>query len=253
MSNMAKEKITVLIVDDDKKSQEVLAYHLGNIANIEIIGICSSADEAYQFLLERIPDLIFLDVEMPGKSGFDLMNDIRTLKINPGIIFQTAFDKYAIQAIKHAAFDYLLKPIDRNELLEALVKFRNSKNQHSLEQKVEELIAQIKPVEKIRFNTRAGFILIDPAEIIYCKADWNYTEIWLGKDKKELVTMNIGKVEGMLPPDHFCRVSRSLIINVKFIDRVDRKHRILLLVSDKERIELKIPAFYLKRVESLVK
>ncbi len=246
---MAQEKISVLIVDDDKKSQEVLVHHLAAITDIEILGIASSADEAYRFLLENIPDLIFLDVEMPGKSGFDLLSDIRKLNIKFGIIFQTAFDKYAIQAIKSAAFDYLLKPIDQAELLEALVKFRNSRNQQHLEEKVEQLIRQIKPVEKVRFNTRSGFIMINPAEIVYCKADWSYTEIYLSDGKMIVVSMNIGKVEALLDPDAFFRISRSIIIAIKAIASVNRKNHSCIITYGGKELTLKVTAGHMKKLD----
>ena len=246
---MKNEKIKVLIVDDDKKSQDVLAFHLRSIPDIEIIAITSGADEAYTFLLENTPDLIFLDVEMPVKTGFDLIADINKLKISPGIIFQTAFDKYAIQAIKNSAFDYLLKPIDRAELLEALTKFRNIRHHNNLEQQVEHLINQIKPIEKIRFNNRTGFIMIDPTEIIYCQADWNYTEIWFSKEKKELVTMNIGKVFNMLPKIQFIRINRSVIINRNHLERLNRKSRTVILVTTYGKYEFKFSIECLKKIK----
>lgn len=247
---MKNEKIKVLIVDDDKKSQDVLAYHLRSIPDIEILAITSGAEEAYRYLLENTPDLIFLDVEMPDKTGFDLLADISKLKISPGIIFQTAFDKYAIQAIKNSAFDYLLKPIDRAELLEALKKFRNIRHHNNLEEQVEHLINKIKPIEKIRFNNRTGFIMIDPSEIIYCQADWNYTEIWFSKEKKELVTMNIGKVENLLPENMFVKINRSVIINQHFIQELNRKNRILTLRKEDFTFNFKVANSQIKVLQT---
>lgn len=235
-----------MIVDDDIKSQQVLEYHLRSIPGIEILSIASSADEAYRFLLETVPDLIFLDVEMPGKTGFDLVAEIREIGINPCIIFQTAFDKYAIQAIKNAAFDYLLKPIDNEELVKSLIKFKHSKLHLNLEEQVENLIHYIKPTEKIRFNARAGFIMINPNDIIYCQADWNYTEIWLSKEKKELVTVNIGKVETLLPAKRFTKISRSLIINSQLIERIDWKTRILTLCKDGILFNFKVAKIHIE-------
>ena len=246
---MKEDKITVMIVDDDIKSQQVLEYHLRSIPGIEILSIASSADEAYSFLLLEVPDLIFLDVEMPGKTGFDLVAQIRRLGINPCIVFQTAFDKYAIQAIKNAAFDYLLKPIDKEELLESLIKFKYSKLHHNLEEQVENLIHYIKPTEKIRFNARAGFIMIDPNDIIYCHADWNYTEIWLIKDKKEVVTMNLGNVEKLLPEILFAKISRSLLINRAYIVRFNRKTRMIYLNHNDSHIQFKVASSQINAIK----
>ena len=93
-------------------------------------------DSSGPMIREQVPDVLFLDVEMPGKTGFDLVGEIRKLGINPCIIFQTAFDKYAIEAIKNAAFDYLLKPIDKEELLLALAKYKASSHKHQFEDQV---------------------------------------------------------------------------------------------------------------------
>ena len=231
---MKSEKIKVLIVDDDVKSQEVLAYHLKTITDAEILGIVSSADEAYNFLLENSPDLIFLDVEMPGKTGFDLVDDIRKLKINPGIIFQTAFDKYAIQAIKNAAFDYLLKPIDKAELLESFAKYKALKLQNNFENRVEKLIRDTNTIQRIQLKSKKGFILVNPDEIYYCLADWNYTDIYYGENKKETLSLNLRKVEELLPENLFFRISRSTLINLKYLTEISRKdHKCTLHVHGK--------------------
>lgn len=241
-------QITALVVDDDKKSREVLEYHLRRIPEIEIIGSASGADEALSLLLEKAPDILFLDVEMPGRSGFDLLADLRKLNIAPCIIFQTAFDKYAIEAIKHAAFDYLLKPIDKEELLVVLARYKNQTRQTKLDEKINDLCHFLNRHEKIRFSTRHGFIMIDPVEIVYCKADWNYTEIWMGSEVKEVVTINLGKVEEALPSGDFYRISRSVIINRNFIEKLDRKTRMVNLCKGEHVVELKVAASHLNRL-----
>ena len=172
---MKEVKITVMIVDDDTKSQEVLEHHLRTIPGVEIMAIASGAVEAYKIILGQVPDVIFLDVEMPGKTGFDLVNDLYKLNIHPCIIFQTAFDKYAIEAIRNAAFDYLLKPIDREELLEALARFRSARHLVHTGEQVDRLLMNPHLPGKIKLKSKKGFILIDPDDIYYCQAEWNYT------------------------------------------------------------------------------
>jgi len=238
---MSSAKITALIVDDDKKSRELLEYYLMKIPEIEIIGSASGADEAYSMLLERVPDILFLDVEMPGKSGFDLLADLRKLSITPCIIFQTAFDKYAIEAIKNSAFDYLQKPVDRESILAALSRYRAQAKGHNLDDQIHNLLYHLDRHKKIRFNTRQGFIMIDPSEIIYCQADWSYTEIYQSNGKKEVVSMNIGKVEALLDPARFFRINRSVVINLGFLVSVDRKRHKCFLSLDGKDLELHLP------------
>ncbi len=167
--------------------------------------------------------MLFLDVEMPGKTGFDLVTDLKRLNIQTCIVFQTAFDKYAIHAIKNAAFDYLLKPIDPNELREVVAKYRASKDTSILSGRIDELLSHLNQHKKMRFNTRQGFIMIDPAEIVYCQADWSYTEVYLSTGQKIVVSMNIGKVGDLLDPERFFRLNRSVIVNLESIAAVDRK------------------------------
>jgi len=237
---MKTNKITALIVDDDAKSREVLEFHLRTIPDVEIIGSASGADEAFKMLLQRVPDILFLDVEMPVKSGFDLLTDLRKLSISPCIIFQTAFDKYMIEAIRFAAFDYLLKPIDREELQAALARHKSQVRQRNLDERIADLCRFLDRHKRIRFNTRRGFIMIDPDEVIYLKADWSYTEIRLSKEKSETVSMNIGKVEELLPHDLFVRISRSVIINRNYIEKLDRKARLITLRKKDEMFEFKV-------------
>lgn len=170
--------ITALIVDDDQRSREVLSLHLRSIPEINVIGAARDAGEALHMLMDKVPDILFLDVEMPGKTGFDLVADLKRLNIQTCVVFQTAFNHYAIQAIKTAAFDYLMKPIDPEELREVVEKYRAVKPHAHLSGKIDELMVHLNAHKKIRFNIRSGFIMIDPAEIVYCQADWSYTEIF---------------------------------------------------------------------------
>lgn len=248
---MYQGNITALVVDDDQRSSEVLKLHLEAIPNVVVPGVASGADEALHMLLERVPDMLFLDVEMPEKTGFDLVTDLKRLNIQTCVVFQTAYDKYAIQAIKSAAFDYLMKPIDPDELREVVAKYRASRETSVLSGRIDELLSHLNQHKKIRFNTRHGFIMIDPAEIVYFQADWNYTEIWFSKEKKELVTMNIGKVEELLSAEQFIRISRSIIINRKKIDKLERKSGIVTLFDKDQWYEFRVAKPHLKKFDDI--
>ncbi len=214
-----------------------------------ILAIASGADEAYKMILEQVPDVLFLDVEMPGKTGFDLVGEIRKLGINPCIIFQTAFDKYAIEAIKHAAFDYLLKQIDKEELLQSPAKFKASNHNHQFEDQVARLIRHIDPNRKIRLNSKNGFILVDPDDIYYCQSDWNYTDIYYGDNQKITLSMTLGSVQDLLPEHSFFRISRSTIINLKFLTEVSRQDRTCILNISGKPVSFKINREHIAELE----
>ncbi|MDD4554392.1 MAG: LytTR family DNA-binding domain-containing protein [Bacteroidales bacterium] len=229
------QQITVMVVDDDLRSREVLTLHLRAIPGIKVIDSARSADEALAMLMMNVPDILFLDVEMPGKTGFDLVSDLKRLNISTCIVFQTAYDKYAIQAIKHAAFDYLMKPIDPEELREVVSKYRQSQKLGDFEEKIDRLLNQLNPHKKIKLHTHKGFILIDTDDIYYCEADWNYSIVHYGNQQKETLSINLGKLVEMLPVSLFHRISRSIVINMRYLTRISRKtHKCHLVVHGVE-------------------
>ncbi len=217
------QQITALVVDDDKRSREVLSLHLRSIPGITVIGAARDADEALHMLMDKVPDILFLDVEMPGKTGFDLVADLKRRNIQTCVVFQTAFNHYAIQAIKTAAFDYLMKPIDPDELREVVAKYRVSHKKEGFEDKIDRLLDHLNPHKKIKLHTSRGFILIDPNEIYYCEADWNYSIVYYGDQQKETLCINLGKLLEMLPSTYFFRINRSIAINTRYLTCVSRK------------------------------
>lgn len=245
---MQTHNITILVVDDDPPSRQLIERHLSSIPGITLLPSASEAETALSSILEHSPDLLFLDVEMPGKSGFDLLEELRKLDLSPCIVFQTAYNQYAIEAIRHAAFDYLLKPVDKEDLLKVLARYRGHCQQDGLTGKLDELIRHLHEHQKIRFNTRHGFLMIDPSDILFCQADWSYTELWFDRERKEIVSMNIGKVSGLLPVGMFAKISRSILVNTKFIDKFDRKSRVITLQKDGETFEFKVAGSMVKGI-----
>jgi two-component system, LytTR family, response regulator len=196
------------------------------------------------------PDIIFLDIKMPGKDGFVFIQDMPESYRKIKIVFVTAYDQYAIKAIKNQAFDYLLKPMNRKELRECVTRF--------IEIREEELKinGQAKAAEypdrltRIRVNTRTGTLFINPSDILFCKAEGNYTSVCTGK-KHYLCSMNLGKVVELLPKTGFIRVGRSHIINFEHITMLDRKECSILLSRDNETVKVQIPRQHLKDLDTM--
>ena len=197
------------------------------------MGEADSVDSAAEKVKDLNPDLILLDIQMPGRNGFELIRELRENNCFIDFIFVTAYDQYALKALKISAFDYLLKPVDPRELGESIEKFRIRKKQQDMSSKMDELLALLDDSKKIRFNFRTGYILIDPNEIIYCKADGNYTELILMDNRSETVTMTLGKVKESLPDNKFFKISRSYMINLDFLVMVDRKSGKCKLQADR--------------------
>jgi len=239
-----------MIIDDEDDGRHMVAEFLKDYPGFEIVSQCKSADEALKAILQHQPGLIFLDIEMPGKSGFDLIAELKQYARPPHIIFVTAFNRYAVQAFKASAFDYLVKPIDKEEFRTTILRYTTEKSDTVLAAKIDNLLECITPEKKIRFNTQNGFTMVDPSGIIYCEADWNYTDLHFPNNKKIVVSMNIGKVLALLDPRKFCRISRSILINLSFLVSVDRKKRQCLIKTEDRELTFHIPLNHLRELEN---
>ena len=246
-----EQKLSALVVDDEASARNLLVKLLEETLHFGAIRLASSGQEALEELILFDPDLIFVDIKMPGMDGFSFVSQLPEKRSKPGIVFVTAFDHYAIKAIKNEAFDYILKPVNRKELKHCVVKFAEKKReQQEASVKKAETSAHKDQIPRIRVNTRTGTIFINPASILYCKADGNYTTICTGT-KQLLCSMNLGKVEELLPGVGFIRIGRSHIINFEYITMIDRKECQVTLVRNNESAMVKIPRHLLKDLDIL--
>jgi two-component system, LytTR family, response regulator len=241
-------KLNALIVDDEVSARNLLNQLLIELKLFKEIKQARSVSSAVTELNNFDPDIIFLDINMPGRDGFSFIDELPRKKKNPGIVFVTAFDQYAIKAIKNQAFDYLLKPVDRNELRQCVLKFIAMRiAQDQPEETKEESSGKI---SRIKINTRSGTIFINPSSILYCRADGNYTTICTG-EKQHLCSMNLGKVEEILLDHGFIRIGRSHIINPEYVTMLDRRESTLTIEREGESVKLKIPRQHLKDLDKI--
>jgi len=237
---MMNNRVTAIIIDDEPEAVMAMEILLKNIAEVDLKGSTTYSDLALSLCQQYKPDILFLDIKMPGKDGFDVLEDIFSHNFRPYVVFTTAYDQYALKALKAGAFDYLLKPVDSAELDKVITKVLKEKDSHNLEKRIEELEKAVQNHRKLRFNTRSGFILIHPDEILYIEADANYSEIYLSKEKSEVVSMNIGAVEEILPKQ-FVRINRSVIINSHYLTKVSGVSKSCTLNKDDEEMKLSVP------------
>jgi two-component system LytT family response regulator len=246
-----KDTLKILIVDDEPEARELLKFILQEKEGLTVVGMAANVDEALKLYREYRPDLVFLDIQMPEKDGFQFISALENDASVPGIIFVTAFDNYAIQAIRNSVFDYIMKPVRQDELLFSVDRFR-AMNNRVRGQDLGKLIEILKHKEpgKVKLNTRSGYILIHPSEVVYCKADGNYTHIQLSRGNFELTTQNLGSIEDLLRSGTFFRVSRSYLVNLRYLSRVDRKSNLCILEFQGESISIKIPSQKIKLLEA---
>lgn len=246
-----EEPLKILIVDDEPEARELMKFILQEEDGLLVTGLAAGVEEALVLYKQKTPDLVLLDIQMPGKDGFDFIEQLKQNGQEPGIIFVTAFDHYAIQAIRNSVFDYIMKPVKQEELFSAIGRFRERKRKGEHTDLVE-LIDMLKGqgTGKIKLNTRSGYMLIHPDEVVFCQADGNYTHIQLSGGNIELTTQNLGSIEELLKSGAFFRVSRSYLVNLKYLTRVDRKHSQCILEHSGESYAVKIPSQKIRLLEA---
>jgi two-component system, LytTR family, response regulator len=210
--------IKAIIIDDEQHCVKALLNDLQkNCPTVEVMDTCYSAKEGIMSIKKNSPDLVFLDVEMPWMNGFEMLEVLGDIKFS--IIFTTAHDEFAARAFRISAVDYLLKPIDANDLKEA-VKKAEQKLQQPGNIHIETLLRNIKipsAQQKIALPYKEGHEFVEVGHIIYCQAEGAYTKVFLDNRKYILVSKTLGDIEELLPQDMFQRIHHSTVVNLRFI------------------------------------
>lgn len=215
--------ITVIVIDDEEESRHTLKKIISKYCpQMHVVGEAGNINEAYSRIMEKKPDVIFLDVEMPHGSGFELLKKFEIIPFE--IIFTTAFDRYALKAIKFCALDYLLKPIDIEELIISIQKVIKKKEESKSDVRLQYLISNMQDYKqktnRIALPTKNEIEFVEVGEIIHCEAGGNYTTIYLDNEMKRLVvTSKIKQFEELLEGYNFIRIHNSHLINVDFVQK----------------------------------
>ena len=227
--------IKAVIIDDEINAQSLLEATLNRYFpnKFNIMEKCNSVDTGVIAIKKHEPELVFLDIQMPEKNGFELFTYFDVIKFE--VIFTTAYNQFAIKAIKRSALDYLLKPINHIELSEAVKKFEK-KNEGSFAQKklsllLENLNVNDQNVSKIAFPTVEGFELIHTNQILYCKAESNYCSIKKIEGSIKVATKTLKYVEEILPEATFKRIHKSYVINLNYVVRYNKINKEIELTN----------------------
>jgi two-component system LytT family response regulator len=232
--------IKAIIVDDELDCCETIAALLESFCpDVELTGIYHNGVEALPIILQKQPDLVFLDVEMPKMNGFEMLEQLP--QVNFDIIFTTSYDQYALKAIRFSAIDYLLKPIDREELQKAVQKVR-MRSQRNISQQVEILMQKLhqpaKAIGKIALPTMEGLQMIPVNSIISCESDSNYTILLLKNRKRLIISTTLKEIEEVLEDHSFVRVHRSYLVNLNEVEKYVKGEGGYLIMSDGSMIDV---------------
>lgn len=211
--------LNAVIVDDEPKAIQGLIWELSNFSkDIEVMASFTNPDEALKYLSSNTPDCLFLDVQMPTIGGFQFLEQLKD--INFAVVITTAYDEYAIKALKHEAIDYLLKPIDSDDLRESIAKIKKYSDRTINSMKLERMLSNFNSKfdkKRITIHTDGKLLFLDVDDIIYVGSDGNYSTLFLQDKKKIVITKKLKEVNAILPEHYFFRIHNSYIINLNKI------------------------------------
>jgi two-component system LytT family response regulator len=219
------KRYNAIIVDDEKDARETLnAYLRKYCKSVKIVAEAKNIIEAKKEIAKHNPDILFLDIEMPFGNAFDLLSDLK--KVDFEIIFITAFSQYALQALNMSAAHYLLKPIDIDELIDAVDKTGELLEQKVKVDKIDILLENLKVAghhnKKIVLPQLNGFEVKEIGDIVYCRAEDNYTQFYFKDSSKALICRNLKYYEGLFESMGFCRIHRSTLINLEYVQKYQK-------------------------------
>ena len=232
--------LKVLLIDDEERATDALRLMIDKaVPEISQVMACNDSRKAADMIHAYQPGLVFLDIQMPHMNGFELLEKMPNKNFK--IIFTTAYNEYAIQAIRFSAFDYLLKPIDIEELQASVHRFLGNnedyKQQYELLKNIMHNI-QVPSADEFRLAlpTKEGVHFLQPQDIIRCEAVGNYTKFFVINNKTYLISKTLGEYDSLLTPHNFIRTHKSHLVNKKFISFVD--HDGFAVLKDNSKVEV---------------
>jgi two-component system LytT family response regulator len=237
--------LKAVIIDDQEDIRAINRNLLAqNFPDIEIVGEADGVDSGIELLKQTQPDLVLLDIEIKGGSGFNILQKVRPY--NFMVIFITAFDEFAIKAIKFSAIDYILKPINETEFCAAIESAISTFERNKVAMQVQNLLDHVEDKgknRKIVLRTQESIFLVELDEILYCESDNSYTTFHLESGKNILVSKSIKEFEQMLSPYRFFRPHQRYIVNLNKVDRIDKvdggsiilKNRVSIPISHRRK------------------
>lgn len=236
--------IKAVLIDDEPRSRESLRIILSRyFADVEIVGEAASVSEAFNLISNKKPNTVFLDIKMPDGSGFDLLKMFNQVDFK--VVFVTAFEEFALEAIKFSAFDYILKPINTNELRSALDKLREEFNHtDDVSLKIKAFISNMETSnqsqKKIVLKTAESIHLVTLSSIVRCESDCNYTWVYIVNQPKILISKSLKYFEDLLTDYGFIRVHQSHLVNLNYVSRIDKVDGGVLVFNDGTHVPISV-------------
>ncbi|MGZ0015938.1 LytR/AlgR family response regulator transcription factor [Yeosuana sp. AK3] len=234
--------IRTIIIDDEKHCIDNLIKLTENYPDVfNVVGTFNTVEDGIRGTKTLEPKLVFLDVKIKNKTGFDYLKQVGDINFN--IIFTTGFEIYAVEAFKFSALDYLLKPIDKEDFHASVLKLKNIDENSTLKNKIDVLFHNLKvknTFQRISIATIDGYLFIEVSDILYCKADINYTHIYTKQGDKITTSKTLKTFEKLLLNNHFFRVHNSHLVNLFYVKKYTKGKGGYLTMDDNTKIDVSI-------------
>ncbi|MDL5513446.1 LytTR family DNA-binding domain-containing protein [Arenibacter sp. M-2] len=226
--------LEAVLVDDEIKALQSLSWELTNFSDeIKVVASFTDPFEALKYLEQYPPDCLFLDIEMPTMDGFQFIQKLQNKEFP--VVITTAYNQYAIKALKNEAIDYLLKPIDTDDLNATIAKIKKFNSKNYTAEKLEKILLKFNSdslQKKITINTDGKLLFLESDEILFAESDGNYSTLFLSDGQKILLTKKLKEVNQILPKDTFFRIHNSFIINLNKIKEFLKTDGYVILQSN---------------------
>ena len=241
------QKIEILIIESDIDAQERYKKFLSKSPLISNTWFATDTDQAILKIISDSPDMVLLEYPPKGKTGKDLIKFIKNKLTETTVILAADTKEYAADAIHLGIFNYLVKPLQKEEFLKIIEKVQLIKHTNQ-QSRIKQIIEKTQKETRLKFQTTKGYLIIDPDEILYCKADGFCTEIYLTNNRVELSYLFLSKLDEILKQFDFLRVSRSYLINQKYIRKIYRSSNTIVLSCDGKEHEVKGSKIHIKNL-----
>ncbi|WP_143305890.1 LytR/AlgR family response regulator transcription factor [Chitinophaga vietnamensis] len=232
--------IRTVVIEDEEKCRQVICKLIDQYPqDLELLGTTGSIDEGVALIEREMPQLLFLDVQISGGTGFDLLRRLSTRNFE--LVCMTAFDNYAVEAVRFSAIDYLLKPLGEADFEAAVQRARkkiNEKKNQRIDTLLHNIVQQNNQDRKVSIATVTGYEFIDVKDIIWCHSTGGYTTFYLANNTKVISSRNLGFYEELLGSSNFCRIHNESIVNLRFIKSYVKGKSGYLIMTDGTKLEI---------------
>lgn len=222
---MVSKIITAIIIEDDEEAISLLEIYLKAFQEIEVIDKTVNPKLGIKLLKKKMPDIVFLDIDMPEINGLEVAEVIKENNLATEIVFTTAHSKYAFKSLKVQPLDYLVKPFGPEELISVINRYKTRAKRKELERRMDIFIRSNRKTPKVKLTTQSGIVFINPDEIMMIQAETNYSYVFLNNNNVELITQNLQKIIDLIDSPSLVKANRSTYINLQYLRRIDKKNK----------------------------